>query len=318
MGAPAGCPTAAAGCPTGSPGFWAYKLPHLPRWAPLGAPLLGFGLTTFVVFMSEKNRYCAIPLGVIIILMLLYRYIEGRQRRIKLERLLAEAATGGGDHGGVQLQEAAMEAARSGRGGSGRASSAHSSARASDWEGEGSGVRAGLGAHLSGGRISSAWPHSPSSSARASKGGGNSWRSSKGSKGGPSGRGSQGASGRGSPEEASGRGGAAAEENLEESAERGKQQLLAVEPAALPELPGSLSRKPEMRPRSLSVSAVLGAAESLRSVESLTKSSPPPKRPPPAPPPRPPAEGAPPGGKKSEGADKPAREGSEDPAGVPV
>ena len=56
-----------------------------PNWRPRfryyhpATALLGLCLCLFIMFASEFNRFCAIPLGVILLICALYKYIEHRK-----------------------------------------------------------------------------------------------------------------------------------------------------------------------------------------------------------------------------------------------
>ena len=56
-----------------------------PNWRPRfryyhpATALLGLCLCLFIMFASEFNRFCAIPLGVIVLICVLYKYIEHRK-----------------------------------------------------------------------------------------------------------------------------------------------------------------------------------------------------------------------------------------------
>ena len=56
-----------------------------PNWRPRfryyhpATALLGLCLCLFIMFASEFNRFCAIPIGVILLICVLYKYIEHRK-----------------------------------------------------------------------------------------------------------------------------------------------------------------------------------------------------------------------------------------------
>ena len=52
--------------------------PRFRGYHPLTA-FAGLSLCLFIMFASEFNRFCAIPLGVIVLICVLYKYIEHRK-----------------------------------------------------------------------------------------------------------------------------------------------------------------------------------------------------------------------------------------------